>query len=349
MRSGTIEPPETFEEATLGTVLSILQPEINAGGNVRCLRQDESALWDAFVDMSPQGSVFTRSWWLQQVGATTRVLACFRQGHIVAGIPLYFQSHYGISVCRMPKLTPRWGVLLPPLCGTRAAVASEETRLLTTMAKALQKQRFFIQHFNPAIDNWLPFRWQGYAQTTRYTFQVSVQNIQSVWQNMAHNARQQIKNAQRLGITVVPCTPELLFALEEETYSRQGLRTPHTLEQLKRLVSASGDRCSGECLAAVDPRGNVHAASFYVWDAQATSALILASSSKLRASGAASLLHWHMMQSAAERSKVYDFCGSVVEGIERFIRSFGATRVPYHQISRFPWPVKAYLSNVGKI
>jgi hypothetical protein len=85
--------------------------------SVRYLRQNEFALWDEFVDISPQGSLFVRSWWLQAVGKETRVLVCIRNGRIVAGIPLLFENRYGLKVCRMPKLTPIWGVLLPPRIG----------------------------------------------------------------------------------------------------------------------------------------------------------------------------------------------------------------------------------------
>jgi lipid II:glycine glycyltransferase (peptidoglycan interpeptide bridge formation enzyme) len=339
--------PCLTEPSAQKAVISV--PGTAPSEDVRYLQKNELALWDAFVDASPQASVFARSWWLDAVGSDTRVLACFKNGRITAGIPLHFEKYYGITVCRMPKLTPRWGVLLPPRKGKAATVAATESGLLTTMAKALQKEKFFFQLFSTELDNWLPFRWQGFSQTTRYTYQTSVQDIDQAWQNMTHNVRNQIGCAKRLGITVAPCSPEQLFELEEETYRRQGLRMPHTLEYMKGLVSAAQEQNSGECLAAIDPEGKVHGASFYVWDSQTTSALILGINSELRTSGAASLLHWSMMQSAAQKSKVYDFCGSVVEGIERFVRSFGGTRVPYHQISRFPRLAGAYLSLMGKI
>jgi hypothetical protein len=137
-------------------------------------------------------------------------------------------------------------------------------------------------------------------------------------------------------------------ALEEDTYRRQGLRVPHTREYLKQLYSAAKERNSGECWAAIDPKGVVHCASFSVWDARTMSALVLGNSEQ-RNSGATSLLEWHMLQFAAQNSKVFDFCGSYVEGIERFVRSFGGTRVPYYQITRFPKLLRAYLSYVGKI
>lgn len=315
---------------------------------VRYLREDEFAPWDNFVDASPQGSLFAHSWWLQAIGGDTRVLACFKNGRICAGIPLHFESHYGLKFCRMPKLTPLWGVLLPPRQGKRVNVASEENGLLKNLATALKKHKFFFQFFNPEFDNWLPFFWQGYSQTTRYTYRIALSDLDCVWQELGHNARNQIRSAQRLGVAIHTCDSHQVFAMEEETYRRQGLRVPHTGEYLNRLYSAAKERGSGECWAAVDPAGAVHCAAFSVWDAKAMYALVLGNSEQ-RNSGATSLLEWHMLQFAAQKSKVFDFCGSYVEGIERFVRSFGGTRIPYYQITRFPKLLKAYLSYIGKI
>ncbi len=73
---------------------------------VHTLLPDQDPLWDAFVDRSPQGSVFCYSWWL---GAITkgnfRILAVFRNDEIVAGIPLA----YYLGKINEPPLTRTLG------------------------------------------------------------------------------------------------------------------------------------------------------------------------------------------------------------------------------------------------
>src|SRR5437868_15450209 len=95
---------------------------------LRYVEPSEYPLWDALVDVSPQGSVFCRSWWLRAVG-NVRVLACFSGKQIVAGIPLYFERHFGIPVCTMPKLTQTWGIIMRPLEGKAVAAATQEIKI----------------------------------------------------------------------------------------------------------------------------------------------------------------------------------------------------------------------------
>jgi hypothetical protein len=47
-----------------------------------------------------------------------------------------------------------------------------------------------------------------------------------------------------------------------------------------------------------------------------------------------SLVLWRMLQFASERSRLFDFVGSMKPGIEKFNREFGAKQVPYNYIMR---------------
>jgi lipid II:glycine glycyltransferase (peptidoglycan interpeptide bridge formation enzyme) len=58
-----------------------------------------------------------------------------------------------------------------------------------------------------------------------------------------------------------------------------------------------------------------------------------------RNSGAMALIIWESIQKWHGISRIYDFDGSMIEGIERFLRSFGAVPVPYYRVRkrRFPF------------
>jgi len=60
--------------------------------------------------------------------------------------------------------------------------------------------------------------------------------------------------------------------------------------------------------------------------------LMQGSDPALRSSGAALLTQWHAIQYAAGVTAVYDFEGSILEGIEHVFRSFGAVQRPYFTI-----------------
>jgi hypothetical protein len=316
---------------------------------VRYLRPDEFALWDEFVDASPQGSLFCHSWWLRAIGGDTRVLAHFKDGHLAGGIPLHFEKQWRLTVCRMPQLTFAWGVLLPRPQGKRAHTATEEMATLRALANALTTHQVWIQSFSPAFDNWLPFYWQGFGQTTRFTHRINLQNLDEIWQGISKQRRGCIRSVERSGITIVPSGPEQVYELEEQTFRRQGMKMPHARKYLERLYVAAKAEGAGECFAAIDGCGTVHSAGFLVWDDRVAYALALGNDTSQRSSGATSLLEWHLIKFAADRSALFDFCGSMLEPVERFVRSFGAVRVPYYRISKFPAWLKAPLAFAGRI
>ncbi len=89
---------------------------------------------------------------------------------VIAGIPLYFQHRFGLTLCRMPQLVHTWGVIMEPHYGKHATVTSREMEILVLFAKRLSKENFFLQSFHPTQLNWLPFYWNGFTQTTHFTY-----------------------------------------------------------------------------------------------------------------------------------------------------------------------------------
>jgi hypothetical protein len=316
---------------------------------LRYLEPGEYPLWDALVDASPQGSIFCRSWWLRAVG-NVRVLACFSGRHLVAGVPLYFETHFGIPVCTMPKLTQTWGIVLPPPEGKRVTAVSRETKILLAFATALSRYKLFFQAFHPSLSNWLPFYWSGFRQTTRFTYVIDdLTNLNQVWHEMAESARRQIRKAQRAGLTIVPCSIEEVYRCECLSYRHNGRMPPHSESLLKNIYNAAKQNESGACFAVVDQEGTSSSAWLLVWDRNRTYNLVGGADIELRNNGANSLGVWDAIQFAAQRSRALDFAGSIIESIEHFNRNFGAKQVPYNYVIKAPVLLHSCLQFAGKL
>ncbi len=311
---------------------------------------NEYAKWDALVAVSPQGSLFSKSWWLEAIGGEIRILGYYESGRLIAGIPLYFERRMGVRVCCMPKLTQTWGVVVEPLPGKRVNAAAHEMRILGTFARRLAEERVFFQAFHPANQNWLPFYWNGFRQTTHFTYVLdNLQDLGRVWDGLEQNARTKIRKAQKLGLVVKRCGPELVFNASVQSFERQKKPHPFSREYFERLFNSAKSNDAGECFAAVDSEGRVHDAVLLVWDCKRTYFLAGGGDSSLRNSGGGSLLVWHCLQFAAFRSRVFDFEGSMLEPVQTFFRSFGATQVAYNRIMKFPAWLRACLCVAGKL
>ena len=332
------------------TVISI--PENGTGtpaAEVRYLRSEEFSAWDNFVDKSPQGSVFSHTWWLSALGGSIRILGYFKKAQLLAGMPLYFEKRHGIELCTMPKLTQTLGPLLRPADGRHVNAAWQEMEILSAFAKKLVKQSIVFQAFHPSLQNWSPFYWNGFTQTSRATHIINLDSIDNIWAGMGQRTRRGVRQAEKNGIRITTCSPEDVWLAEQKTFGIQHMKVPHTVEFLRRLYDVAKNNNAGECFAAVDSERRIHAACFAVWDHHRFYAIAMGGDPELRGRGSTSLLVWHMLQFASGKAPIFDFTGSMLQPVELFLRSFGTTQVPYMWIMKFPTWLRMYLTMRGKI
>jgi len=317
---------------------------------LRLLRDDELAEWDGLVDLSPQGSVFCRSWWLQACGGDIRVLGYFKGGKLIAGIPLFYQKRFQLRFCLMPKLTQVWGVVIEPLSGKLCNVHSRENEILAVFAKRLAGEFAFYQRFHPSQSNWLPFLWNGFQQTTGYSYFLDkLDHLDGIWAEMGQNTRTKIRKAEKSGLVVKPCSPATVMNTVEKIFRRQSLPVPFDLQTLSRLNDAAVERDAGGCWAAVDAEGNAHASTFLVFDQKRAYNLAGGPDPDFRSDGAQAFLTWNSIQRVAGRTEVFDFAGSMLEQVESSIRAFGAKQAPYNLVSHFPFVLRLGLHLLDKL
>lgn len=305
--------------------------------HVRLLQDEEIPLWDKLVEGSPQGNVFCYSWWLKTVAGEAKVLGYFNDGHLEAGIPLLIKKRGLWTTCLMPQLTQTWGVVMAPMPGKEVTVASRQIGICKALAKRLRRYPVFMQSFSPKYQHWLPFHWHGYKQKSGLTYVLDeLEDADRLLADMHQNTRNLIKKAQKLQIQIGECGIDVLLDMTRRSFERQGEQMHYPENLLRAIHEQSVAREAGACFAARDREGKVHGAALLVWDRHRAYYLAGGGDPKLRSSGASSLLLWHLIRFAAQRSEVFDFEGSMVPGIEHSFRSFGAKQENYHFIYRLP-------------
>jgi len=236
----------------------------------------------------------------------------------------------------MPPLTQTLGVWIKPTNGKSSSQLSRQKELSVELVRQLPKHDYFDQHFHHSIKNWLPFYWQEFSQTTRYTYILdNLINLDSVWESMTRSTRQDIQKAQKNLIVRTDINLDTFLNVNTATYERKGMYPPYSRQLVHRLDAACTMRNARRIFAAEDSNGQIHAVLYLVWDSSTAYYLMGGVAPEFLGSGAPSLLLWDAIKFSATVSQSFDFEGSMIESVERFFHSFGSQQTPYFRISKF--------------
>jgi Acetyltransferase (GNAT) domain len=274
--------------------------------------------------------VFRRPWWLDAVSEHGWGESTVEEGgRVRAHLPYAVRRlPLGAVALGSPPLTP-W---LGPWLGDGARGAHD---LTAELIDRLPRFDWFSQTFDPQVTDWLPFHWKGFSAVTRYTYRLGdVGDPDRVWAGIGDKTRNVVRRAQRDVVVRDDLPVDDMLRLVGATFARQDLDVPFTPELLRKVYQAAVAHASGKALYAVDGSGRVHATAMIVWDEHWTYYLLGGGDPQLRQSGATSLLIWEAIRFAAGVSQGFDFEGSMLPGVERFFRGFGAQQVPYFAVRK---------------
>lgn len=283
-------------------------------------------------------SLFQQPWWLDVVAPNQwNEVTVERGGEVVARLPYVIKKRKGLTVLSMPQLTQTLGPWLRPSKAKYAKQLSEQKDLMTELIQKLPRFDYFFQNFHYSITNWLPFYWQGFEQTTRYTYVLeNLSDSQKMWDGMLPKIRTDIKKAQnRFGLEIrTDLGVDAFLDMNELTFTRQGMKLPYSRDFVRRLDHACETHNARRVFFAQDKDSRIHAAVYTVWDENSAYYLMGGSDPDMRNSGANSLCMWEAIKFASTVTKKFDFEGSMIEPVERFFRAFGAKQIPYFHITK---------------
>jgi Acetyltransferase (GNAT) domain len=310
--------------------------------------------YDNFCNQhAAQLPLFLQPWWLEAVtnGGRWHGHVWEGNGEIDAIWPVYTKRKWRFNYHTHPPLTPYFGFWSHKDEGFSAKYFNEMLKSLPpsfyfTMAmpvlpekKVLEQAGFelipyFTYHIAPAPE---AERMAALHSTTRQMIrkaqqQLIIQTATSATP-LLHLIATDDKHPYRYLLPVPPSTSSPITHHASRNNQSSQLATDHS--KLTTLFEACLARQQGEILTATDQNGQLHAAAFFVWDANTTYYLIAAMDKRFRQSGAARLLIWQGIKNAAKRGQVFDFEGGMPENLSRLYASFGAKRFDYWRVVRY--------------
>lgn len=302
--------------------------------SVKYLEEKNYEQWNRFVIESPQGYPFCYCWWLETVTNNNfKILTVEENGEIVAGFILPF---YNSGRIKDPYLTRTSGVLYNRRGDeTHIHRVSMERRWINAMLEHIQINNFVQLCFHPNFVDWLPLRWAGYYQTTKYTYIFSYQNdrMNNIQNKIGMNQKRNIKKAIKNRLRVLESdNADLAYDFSCLSFDRQNEKFPYSLKSIQKLDRAVKENGNRKIFKVVDENNIVHAVNYVVYDHKSAYHLLSGSDPQYREKGGHTLLLWHTIDYFKDYVSVFDLGGSNIKPIEEHYRKFGGTQTPYFNI-----------------
>ncbi len=280
--------------------------------------------------------IFFEPWYLDAVtfGAWEAVVE-EKGGQVVAIWPFYLKKKGPVKYVTMPPLTKFMG----PYIKEGFRHPKQAYKILKNLIRKLPKTAIFRQNMHYSLQNWLPLYWEGFKQSTAYSYSISpLDDLEKVFSNICTDYRNNKIPKAQSHVEIKEGLPlEKFLELADASFRRQGMAFPVDFKLLERLDNALEYNQRRKVLYAVDEKNQIHSAIYLVWDQTAAYDLIAGDKPEFRKSGAGVFLHWEAIRYTAEVLKLnrFDFLGSMIAPIERVRRNFGAEISPYSKVERF--------------
>ena len=292
---------------------------------ITTLTPEQFPQWDALVSISPHGTVFHYSWWLEATGSEFKILGYWdKEGNLVGGIPLPFKRRAGLNLYHSPRLTPYLG----PIFDLSAADKNAERIFIMRnfgeqLARAIQGFDSLSYSVGAAAPDLQGFLRAGFHADLTYTFRIEAgTTVDKAFRQVTRTHRQKL-NKHADYIIETGDDVSVLVTLGRQTFERQGVACPYTENYLLHLWQEISKRGRGILYTARDLTGRPAAALLIVTDPRTSYQIVSGLDMTVPGSPAGSLLTWRAIGDALNAGLTFDFEGSRIRGVEQYYRRWG--------------------------
>jgi len=285
--------------------------------------------WDAAIDASSNGIVYSKSWYLDIVSPGWNALI---DEDYKSVFPLTSRKKFGISYLYQPFFTQQLG-----LFSVEDIATGNVEKFLDAIPGSYKLVEIQLNHSNK-ISN---LNERNNSVTQRLTHHLNLGTpYEALQKNYSENLKRNLKRAMQNDLTITnDFSTEDLTALFRNNRGR-GVETLKQKDYLvfeklietahsKGLINKSGIKIDGKLGAgAIFLRSNHE----YIF-------LFSATGERAKENGAMTFIIDNFIKLRAGEKKVLDFEGSMDPGLARFYKSFGSDEVVYLQIRKNNLPL----------
>ncbi|VYU31242.1 hypothetical protein [Clostridium tertium] len=310
------------------------------------------SLWDNFVDESPEGTFYHKSYWLlNNIGKEYKSAQNYEFYSItdkndkwIAAFYISTSKKFGKEFIVMPHMTPFGGVMISKSIHnlTISKRISNIKDINDLFISKLKEKTLLYYSFSPEHTDIQPFIWNKFITSVRYTYRVPLIDEKLMWSNLQEKTS--VNKGNKLNAKIKWGFDEYLdlyFELNNKSFSSQNINnfdnnlTKELLINLNKnnnciigIVFDETDTAVGGCVLAYDTkrayyimggvdRSNNYGMSFLLWEA------MLYTKNELKL-------------------QVFDFEGSMIPSIEKYFRKFGGELTPYYTLNSILLTIKNY-------
>ncbi len=307
------------------------------------------------MEANPTGyitsTLFEEPYWLDAAAPGQWQAAEVKQdGKVIGRLPFVAKRKQGLRLITLPPCTPWLGPWIRPSGGKSTTELSHQHQVLEKLIKQLPAYDISVLSCAPEYTNLMALGWAGYNFSMGYTHRLNDLSSEAIlWDGLRDTVRRLCRKAEKQTVVTTHHSVRDYIGVLEKTFKRQGKDISYMFSDLERVDDVMAARKQRVIYTAEDASGRLHAAAYIVFDERHSFYLSGAGDPELRESGGQSLAVWHAIKETIGRSKIFDFDGTSVQGIEYFVRGFGPVQTHRYTATRTSglgklWAVKNALS-----
>lgn len=289
------------------------------------------------------GSILNWNEWTYAYGKNIKRFGIYsKNNELIGGFLLYHIKKLGFSVYCDPPFISGVGPFLKNIPMNKSNYSTKLKKIFYEIADYINSFKFSIFSFslNTTVVDTQPFIWKGLKISPRYKYLINLsESIDDILMNMSQKRRQIIVKTEKENLKIkITNNHYPIISLIKETFSQQKIKFKNTM--VKKLITNKHIK-EHSFSTIVSHNNKILAAIFCVYDKKTVHSIFSGYNKESNINGAGAFALWEAIKYSKNQGfNFFDFEGSMIERIERYLRGFGGELKPYYSVNKAPLPIE---------